>query len=100
MAQWDDILVQYFRDTPGVEPRMNRHCITTDLRDGGLGLYQVWPSFITRRVTLGQNETQQTGRTDWRPHNNLPHNINTWTQYVPLGAQRASASRALGYTDR
>ena len=44
--------------------RMNRHRITTDLRDGGLGLRHAWWSVITRWITLGQNETLQTGHTD------------------------------------
>ena len=49
---------------PGMEPRMNRHHITTDARDGGMGLRQAWCTFITRWVTLGQNGTQKTGRTN------------------------------------
>ena len=64
MAQWDDILLEFLRETPGVELRMKQHRITTDLRDGGMGLRQAWWAFITRWVTLGQNEVRQTGSTD------------------------------------
>ena len=64
MAQWDDMLLQFLRETPGVEPRMNRHNIPTDLRDVGMGLRQAWLTFITRWVTLGENEVRQTGSTD------------------------------------
>ena len=48
MANWDDILLEYLRSTPGIEQRMNRHRSTTDLRDGGLELRQIWWGFITR----------------------------------------------------
>ena len=64
MAQWDDILLQFLRETPRVEQRMNRHHITTDLRDGGMGLRQAWWAFITRWITLGQNKVRQTRSTD------------------------------------
>ena len=64
MAPWDDILLQFLRETPGVEPQMNRHRITTDRRDVGMGLRQAWWTFITRWVTLGQNEVRQTESTD------------------------------------
>ena len=37
MAQWP-ILLQYLQDTPGIEVQMNKHRITTDIRDGGMGL--------------------------------------------------------------
>ena len=55
MVQWDDPLLQYLRDTPGIESRVNRHWITMDVREGGLSLRQIWWSFITRWITLGQN---------------------------------------------
>ena len=90
MAQWDNILLQNLWNTPRVEPRMNRHRITTDLRDRGMGLRKAWWSFITRWVTLGQKETRQTGQT--ATGGCLPPNISTWT--------RASSSCAPGYTDR
>ena len=80
MAQWDDILLQFLRQTPGVEARMNRHRITTDLRDGGIVLRQAWWAFITRWVTLRQNEVQQTEATDRQ---------RTATQYRYLDAVRA-----------
>ena len=64
MAHWDNILLQYLQDTLRVEPRMNKHRITTDIRDGRMGLRQAWWTFITRWVALGQNEARQTGLTD------------------------------------
>ena len=42
MAHWDDILLQYIRDTPGIENQMNKHRLTTNLSHGGLGLRQLW----------------------------------------------------------
>ena len=56
MAHWDDILLQFIRDTPGIEQQMNRHRLTTNLSQGGLGLRQLWWSYITRWVTIGQQE--------------------------------------------
>ena len=94
MAQWDDILLQYLRDTPGVEPRMNIHRITADIRDGGMGLRQTWWTFITRRVTLGQNETRQTSRTNRQL---TTTQYDTWTLYVHSEAPQDSASHGLGY---
>ena len=61
MAHWDDILLQFIRDTPGVEQQMNKHRLTTNLSHGGLGLRQLWGSYITRWVTIGQQELQRTG---------------------------------------
>ena len=63
VAHWDDILLQFIRDTPGVEQQMNKHRLTTNLSHGGLGLRQLWWSYITRRVTIGQQELQRTGPT-------------------------------------
>ena len=31
MALWDDILLQYIRDTPGIEQQMSKHRLTTNL---------------------------------------------------------------------
>ena len=56
MALWDDILLHYIRDTPGIEQQMNKHRLTTNLSHGGLGLQQLWWSYITRWGTLGQQE--------------------------------------------
>ena len=42
MVTWDDILLQYLRDTPGIEQQMNKYRLTTDLYHGGLGLHQLW----------------------------------------------------------
>ena len=63
MAVWDDILLQSLRDTPGIEQQMNKHRLTTDLSHGGLGLRQPWWSYITRWITLGQQELQNNGPT-------------------------------------
>ena len=41
MAMWDDILLQYLRDTPGIEQQMNKYRLTTDLSHRGLGLRQL-----------------------------------------------------------
>ena len=54
MAHWDHILFQYIRDTPGIEQQMNKHRLSTNLSNGGLGLRELWWSYITRSVTLGQ----------------------------------------------
>ena len=64
MTQWDGMLLQFLRKTFGAEPRMNRHRIATNLRDGGMGLRQEWWAFISRWVTLGQSETRPTGQTN------------------------------------
>ena len=79
MAHWDDILLQYSRDTPGIEHQMNKHRLTTNLSHGGLGLHQLWWSYITRWVTLGQPELQ----------NNSPTQQLTATQYKYIDAVRA-----------
>ena len=79
MAQWDDILLQFIRDTPGVEQQMNKHRLTTNLSHGGLGLRQLWWSYITRWVTIGQQELQRTGPTQQL----------TATQYKYIDAVRA-----------
>ena len=63
MALWDDILLHYIRDTPGTEQQMNRHRLTTNLSHGGLGLRQLWWSYITQWITLGQQEPQNNGPT-------------------------------------
>ena len=63
MALWDDILLHYIRDTPGIEQQMNKHRLTTNLSHGGLGLRQLWWSYITRWITLGQQELQNNGPT-------------------------------------
>ena len=42
MALWDDILLHYIRNTPGIEQQMNKHRLTTNLSHGGLGLRQLW----------------------------------------------------------
>ena len=63
MAIWDDILLEYIRNTPGIEQQMNKHRLTTNLSHGGLGLRQLWWSYITRWVTLGQQELQNNGPT-------------------------------------
>ena len=48
MAQWDDILLLYLKDTLGIQKHMNRHHLTTGLREGGLRLRHLWWSYITR----------------------------------------------------
>ena len=63
MALWDDILLQYLRDTPGIEQQMNKHRLTTNLSHGGLGLRQLWWSYTTQWITLGQQELQNSGPT-------------------------------------
>ena len=75
MAQWDDMLLQYQRDTPGIEKCRNRYQLTTDTSNGGLGLRQLWWSYVTRLITLGQSNNQQCTR--------LPHNTNTLTRSEP-----------------
>ena len=79
MAMWDDMLLQYLRDTPGIEQQMNKHRLTTNLSHGGLGLRQLWWSYITRWITLGQQELQ----------NNGPTQQLTATQYKYIDAVRA-----------
>ena len=37
IAHRDDILLQYIRDTPGIEQQMNKHRLTTNLSDRGIG---------------------------------------------------------------
>ena len=63
MALWDNILLQYMRNTPGIEQQMNKHRLTTNLSNGGLGLCQLWWCYITRWVTLGQQELKNNGPT-------------------------------------
>ena len=79
MAMWDDILLQYVRDTSGIKQQMNKHRLTTDVSHGGLGLRQLWWSYITRWITLGQQELQ----------NNGPTQRLTTTQYKYIEAVRA-----------
>ena len=79
MAPWDDILLHYLRDTPRIEQQMNKHRLTTNLSHGGLGLRQLWWSYITRWITLGQQELQ----------NNGPTQQLTATQYKYIDAVRA-----------
>ena len=79
MALWDDILLHYIRDTPAIEQQMNKHRFTTNLTHGGLGLRQLWRSYITRWITLGQQELQ----------NNGPTQQLTATQYKYIDAVRA-----------
>ena len=79
MALWDDILLKYIRDTPGIEQKMNKHRLTTNLSHGGLGLRQLWWSYITRWVTLGQQELRNDGPTQQL----------TATQYKYIDAVRA-----------
>ena len=79
MAMWDDILLQYLRDTPGIEQQMNKYRLTTYLSHGGLGLRQLWWSYITRWITLRQQELQ----------NNGPTRQLSTTQYKYIEAVRA-----------
>ena len=79
MVLWDDILLHYIRDTPGIEQQMNKHRLTTNLSHGGLGLQQLWWCYITRWVTLGQVELQ----------NNGPTQQLTATQYTYIDSVRA-----------
>ena len=79
MAHWDVILLQFNRDKPGIEQQMNKHRLTTNLSQGGLGLRQLWWSYITRWVTIGQQELQ----------NNGPTQQLTATQYKYIDAVRA-----------
>ena len=79
MAHWDDILLQYIKDTPGIEQQMNKHRLTTNLSHRGLGLRQLWWSYITRWVTIGQQKLQ----------NNGPTQQLTATQYKYIDAVRA-----------
>ena len=79
MAHWDDILLQFITDTLGIEQQMNKHRLTTNLSQGGLGLRQLWWSYITRWVTIGQQELQ----------NNGPTQQLTATQYKYIDAVRA-----------
>ena len=58
---------------------MNKHRLTTDLSHGGLGLRQLWWSYITRWTTLGQQELR----------NNGPAQQLTATQYEYIDAVRA-----------
>ena len=58
---------------------MNKHRLTTNRSHGGLGLRQLWWSYINRWVTLGQQELQ----------NNGPTRHLTATQYKYIDAVRA-----------
>ena len=84
MALWDDILLQYQRDTPRIEQQMNKHRLTTNLSHRGLGLRQLWWSYITRWITFGQQELQ----------NNGPTQQLTATQYKYIDAVRALGGTA------
>ena len=42
MAISDEILLQYLRNTPGIQKQMNKHRLTTDLSHRGLRLRQLW----------------------------------------------------------
>ena len=64
---------------------MNRHRITTDLRDGGLGLRQIWRAFITRWISIGQQEIRNVGPSE--------HQLSA-TQYKYLDAVRALGGTA------
>ena len=79
MALWDDILQHCIRDTPRIEQQMNKHRLTTNLSHGGLGLPQLWWSYITHWITLGQQGL----------HNNGPTQQLTATQCKYIGAIRA-----------
>ena len=63
MALWDDILLHCIRDTAGIEQQMNKQRLTTNLSHGGLGLRQLWWSYITRWITLKHQELQNRGPT-------------------------------------
>ena len=78
-ALWDDILLHYISDTPGIEQQMNKHRLTTNLSHRGLGLRQLWWSYIIRRITLGQQDLQINGATQQL----------TATQYKFIDAIRA-----------
>ena len=69
MALWDDILLQYIRNTTGIDQQMNKHRLTTNLSNGGLGLRPLWWSYITLWVTLGQQELQNNSRHTTAHHN-------------------------------
>ena len=79
MAHWDDILLQFVRNTAGIEQQMNKHRLTTNLSRGGLGLRQLWWSYITRWVTIGRQKVQHTSPTQQL----------TATQYKYIDAVRA-----------
>ena len=49
------------KDTLGIEKHMNCHWLTSDLGEGGLGLRQLWWSYVTRWITLGQSEVPSKG---------------------------------------
>ena len=80
------ILLQYIRNTAGIEQQMNKHRLTANLNHGGLGVCQLWWSYITRWVTLGQQELQ----------NNGPTQQLTATQYKYIDAVRALGGTVAG----
>ena len=63
MPLWDEILLQYVRETPGIEQHITKYCLTTILCHEGLRLRQLWWSCITRWITLRQQELQRNGPT-------------------------------------
>ena len=69
MALCDDILQHYIWDTPGMEQQMNKHRLTTNLSHGGLGLRQLWWSYITRWGQAGAART-----IEQRPHTTAHRN--------------------------
>ena len=58
MAQCDNSILKYLRDTLVVEKTMNRLRVTIDVRQGCLRLSQLWLTFVTGWVSLGQNEVR------------------------------------------
>ena len=64
---------------PLVHVVSTRLCTTTNRSHGGLGLRQLWWSYITQWVTIGQQELQHTGPTQQL----------TATQYKYIDAVRA-----------
>ena len=62
MAVWDDILLQYLRDTPGIEQRMNKHRLTTNLSHGD----RPAPAMVVLHHLVDHTRTART--TKQRPH--------------------------------
>ena len=61
MAQCDGMLLQCRKETRGFGKRMNHVRPTTDLRERGLGLQQLWWFYMCRWITLSQNELHAKG---------------------------------------
>ena len=95
MALWDDILLHYMKDTPGIEQQMNKHCLTTNPSHGGLG-YDNCGGPISPGGSHGGSKNYKT--TAPRSSSAQP-NTNILTPSELYGARWVNALPNLGCTD-